>query len=478
MKRADLLLAAALLAAPAFAADRDVPAPVREALARAGVPLSAASIVVQPVEGGTPLVLHRATASMNPASVMKLLTSYAALELLGPAFTFHTDVLLAGELSGGVLQGDLVIRGGGDPKLTVERVWQLVHALRARGLREIRGDIVIDRGYFAPAPHDPGRFDNDPRRAYNVGPDALLVNFQVVNFHFIPDGALVRVVGEPDLPNVEVASRIRSAPGPCGPWRRGIQHEISEDGLIATAVFSGQFPSGCGEKTWALALFDGPRFTESVLRWTWSEAGGVLRGRVRAGPTPPAAALFYRQDSEPLADLVRDMNKFSNNVMARHLFLALSAERGAPGEARASAAVMGDWLRARGIDPSSVTLENGSGLSRDDRIRAADLASLLRSAWASPLMPELAASLPVFATDGTLKSRQGAGAAGHAHLKGGTLNGVQALAGYEIDRNARRWIVVMIVNHPNANAAQPAIDALVEWVHDRAVPAVRWPRTR
>ncbi|MGZ5074237.1 MAG: D-alanyl-D-alanine carboxypeptidase, partial [Usitatibacter sp.] len=156
----------------------------------------------------------------------------------------------------------------------------------------------------------------------------------------------------------------------------------------------------------------------------------------------------------------------------------LSAERGAPGEARASAAVMGDWLRARGIDPSSVTLENGSGLSRDDRIRAADLASLLRSAWASPLMPELAASLPVFATDGTLKSRQGAGAAGHAHLKGGTLNGVQALAGYEIDRNARRWIVVMIVNHPNANAAQPAIDALVEWVHDRAVPAVRWPRTR
>ncbi len=479
MRRALLAFAflAAALAGCAAAAERDLPAPVRAALARAGVPLSAASVVVEPVESGAPLVSHQASASVIPASVMKLVTSYAALDLLGPAFVFHTDVLLAGELSGGVLQGDLVIRGGGDPKLTVERVWQLVHALRARGLREIRGDIVIDRGYFAPAPYDPGRFDNDPRRAYNVGPDALLVNFQVVSFHFMPEGAGVRVTGEPDLPNVEIASRIRLTKEACGSWRRGIQHDITEDGLIATAVFSGQFPADCGEKTWALALFDGPRFTESVLRWIWSEAGGVLRGRVRAGPTPADATLFYRHDSEPLADLVRDMNKFSNNVMARQLFLALSAEGGAPGEASASAAIVREWLRAKSIDPSHVSIENGSGLSRDDRIRAADLAAILRSAWASALMPELAASLPVFATDGTLKDHHGAGAAGHAHLKGGTLNGVQSIAGYELDRYGRRWILVMIVNHANANAAQPAIDALVEWVHDRP-DRFMWMRPR
>ncbi|HEY4997817.1 MAG TPA: D-alanyl-D-alanine carboxypeptidase, partial [Usitatibacter sp.] len=244
---------------------------------------------------------------------------------------------------------------------------------------------------------------------------------------------------------------------------------------------SGQYPADCGEKTWALALFDGPRFTESVLRWIWSEAGGVLRGRVRAGPTPADATLFHRYDSQPLANLVRDMNKFSNNVMARHLFLALSAERGAPGEARASEAVVREWLSAKDIDATGLAIENGSGLSRDDRISAALLAALLRSAWMSPVMPELASSLPIFATDGTLKSRQGAGAAGQAHLKGGTLNGVQSIAGYESDRSGRRWIVVMILNHPNANAAQPAIDALVEWVHDRAEHEPRakaLPRTR
>jgi D-alanyl-D-alanine carboxypeptidase/D-alanyl-D-alanine-endopeptidase (penicillin-binding protein 4) len=467
MRALFLAIFLASLTAPAVGAPRELPAPVAAALARAGVPPTAASVVGEPVDAGAALVSHHAAIPMNPASVMKLVTTYAALDLLGPAFVFHTDVLLAGELAGGTLAGDLVIRGGGDPKLTVERVWQLLHELRARGLREIRGDIVIDRGYFAPIAYDPGRFDNDPRRAYNVGPDALLVNFQVVDFHFMPDGDGVRVVGEPDLPNVQIASRIRLTGEPCGSWRRGLQHDITEDGLIATAVFSGRYPADCGEKTWPLALFDGSRFTESVLRWIWSEAGGVLRGRVRAGGVPANATLFHRFDSEPLANLVRDMNKFSNNVMARHLFLALSAERGAPGEAHASEVIVREWLASRSIDAPGLAIENGAGLARDDRISAAGLAAVLRSAWMSPVMPELAASMPVFGTDGTLKARRGAGAAGQAHLKGGTLNGVQSIAGYELDRNGHRWIVVMIVNHANANAAQPAIDALVEWVHDR-----------
>jgi D-alanyl-D-alanine carboxypeptidase/D-alanyl-D-alanine-endopeptidase (penicillin-binding protein 4) len=174
-----------------------------------------------------------------------------------------------------------------------------------------------------------------------------------------------------------------------------------------------------------------------------------------------------RVESEPLANLVRDMNKFSNNVMARHLFLALSAERQGTGEARASARLVREWLEARGIDAPGFAIENGSGLSRDDRITAATMASLLRNAWTSPLMPELAASMPIFGTDGTLKSRRAASAAGQAHLKGGTLTGVQSVAGYVLDRSGRRWAVVMMVNHPKANAAQPALDALVEWVHDQ-----------
>ncbi len=468
MRRALAALLFALAAAPLCAAPRGVPKPVADALKAAGVPLSAVAVVVEPAAVGAPIVSHRAAMPMNPASVMKLVTSYAALDLLGPAFTFRTDALLAGTLHDGVLEGDLVLRGGGDPKLTYERVWQLVHQLRARGLREIRGDVVLDRSYFAPFAYDPGRFDNEPRRAYNVAPDALLVNFDAIDFTFIPAAGGVRVAAEPDLPNVKVASRIELTDGPCGAWRRNVRYDIEQVGLAASVVFSGTFAAECGERAWPLAILDAPGFFESVLRWTWSESGGRLAGRVRAGATPATARLFYRQPSEPLANLLRDMNKFSNNVMARHLFLALSAERHAGhGEAAEAAAIVRDWLAERGIDGGGLVLENGSGLSRAEQASAATLAALLRHAWSSGVMPELAASLPLYAVDGTFGRRAGGAALGRAHLKGGTLTGVQAIAGYVLDGAGQRWIAVMMVNHPNAQAARPALDALVEWVSAR-----------
>lgn len=455
---------AALLFVPALAA-AELPAPVREALARAGVPLSAVGAVVEPAEGGARLVSHQPDRPFNPASTAKLLTTYAALDLLGPAYTFKTDVLVAGELSGGVLAGNLVLKGGGDPKLTYERLWALARQLRARGLREIRGDLILDRSFFAPVAHDPAKFDGESRRAYNVGPDALLLNFKAVDFRFVPDGRGVRVVGEPDFPNVEIASRVKLAPGPCNNWRHGLKYEIEEIGLLATVFFTGTYPADCGEKAWPLALFDADRYAEAAFRWIWSEAGGRLAGKVRAGTAPADAALFLRFESEPLATLVRDVNKYSNNVMARQLFLALSAEKsGAPGEARASERILRDWLAARGIDAAGLVVDNGSGLSRAERASAATLAAVMRSAWAGPVMPELVSSLSLFAVDGTFKTRNGA-SAGQAHLKGGTLTGVQAVAGYVLDARGRRWIVVMLANHDNANRAQPAMDALVDWTY-------------
>ena len=461
-------LAAALLSISLpFAAMAELPAPVREALARAGVPESAVAAVVVPVERGTPAVSHNAEVPMNPASVMKLVTTYAALDLLGPAYTFKTDFLVTGELTAGVLEGDLYIRGGGDPKLTIDRLWLALHELRSRGIREIRGDVVIDRSWFAPAPpHDPGRFDNDPRRAYNAGADAFLVNFHAVEFRFVPDDKAVRVVAQPDLPNVEIISRIRPVPGPCTWWRGDLKHEFMENGLLATAIFSGSYPVACGENSWALTVFDAPRYGESVLRWLWSETGGKLRGKVRDGKVPADARLVVRAESDPLANLVRDMNKFSNNVMARQIFLTLSAQQPGGGEKRASARVVREWLAARGVEAPGFAIENGSGLARDDRITAGTIAALLQRAWATPLMPEIASSMPVFATDGTLKKRAGAGA-GQAHIKGGTLTGVQSMAGYVIDRSGRRWVVVMMANHAKANGAQPALDALIGWVYER-----------
>lgn len=463
------LLVAAMLLPLAARAARDLPAPVLQALAVAGVPPGAVAAVVEPVDGSAPVVSHNARVPMNPASVMKVVTTYAALDLLGPAFTFRTEAYVAGEPANGVLTGNLHIRGGGDPKLTYDRLWRMARQLRNRGLREIRGDIVLDRSYFAPVAHDPARFDNDPRRAYNAGADALLVNFNAINFRFLPDGGVVRVTAEPDLPNVEIASRLKLSTEPCVSYRRDLAHDVVEVGLLATVSFSGSYPAACGERVLPLSIFDSARFTESTLRWLWGETGGVLRGNIREGPVPADAKLFLRHESEPLANLVRDMNKHSSNVMARHLFLALSAQpRGADGEAAASARIVAAWLRGRRIEAPELVIENGSGLSRAERASAETLAAILRQAWAGVVMPEMVSSLPVLAVDGTLKSRRARGAAGRAHLKGGTLTDVQSVAGYVLDRDGRRWIVAMMINHPRAGAAQGALDALVDWTFESA----------
>ena len=456
------LLAFGLFATAAFA---DIPAPVRAALTRAGIPADAVGLVVERADGGRPLVAHRAKVPMTPASALKLVTTYAALDLLGPAFTFKTDVLASGTVQGGILDGDLILRGGGDPGLTYEKLWQLVLQLRSHGIREVDGDVILDRGFFAPVVHDPAAFDNDPRRAYNVGPDALLVNFQAIEFHFVPEGGAVRVYAEPDLPNIEIQSAIAAAPGPCDSWRRDLRQEVIDHGMLATVVFTGRIPAACGERDWSLAVLPPAPFAETLLRWLWSTTGGKLKGKVREGATPADAKLVLRHESPPLANLVRDMNKFSNNVMARNLFLALSTANGAPGESAASERVVLDWMRSRHLDADGIVLDNGSGLSREARITPAQFAALLRDAWLAAVMPEFISSMPVYGVDGTLRNRRGTGAVGEAHLKGGTLNGVHSMAGYVVDRSGARWVVVMMVNDARAGAAQPALDALVDWVH-------------
>ncbi|HEX3063654.1 MAG TPA: D-alanyl-D-alanine carboxypeptidase/D-alanyl-D-alanine-endopeptidase, partial [Usitatibacter sp.] len=394
--RAAALVAALLVAASAAAAPRGLPGPVLQALARASVPAVAVGALVEPAEEGAPVVSNQAGVAMNPASVMKLVTSFAALDLLGPAFRFHTDFLSNAPPEDGVLQGDLVIRGGGDPALTYERLWQAAHQLRARGIREIRGDIVIDRAYFAPRAFDPARFDNEPRRGYNVGADAFLVNFGAVQFTFTPEGEGVRVTAEPDLPSVEIASRVRTVPGACDAWRKDLRYDVQQNGMLALASFSGTIAADCGVRRFTLAVLDPAKYTESVLRWIWSEAGGALRGKVRAGPTPPDAALLYRQDSEPLAVLVRDMNKYSNNVMARQIFLTLATTSGSgPATTARAIDVIRRWLAARKLSMPGLVLENGSGLSRHERNSAGGLNRLLLAANASSVREEFVSSLAV-----------------------------------------------------------------------------------
>lgn len=442
----------------------EIPASVSRALEQAGIPARSVGIVVQAVDGGAPLLAHNARTALNPASAMKLLTTYAALELLGPAHTWRTDALADAAVRDGRLDGNLYLRGSGDPRLGLEQFWLLLRQIRVRGVSEISGDVVLDRSAFAVAEHDPGAFDGQPLRPYNAGPDALLVNLASIRLTLQADAArtMVRVIAETPSDGLRISNRLSLGHEGCGDWREQIRATVSGQ----TIELAGSFPAACGEKALHLMPWPADTQVDGLFRALWHELGGSFGGRVRAGRTPATASTIATQESPPLAEIIREINKYSNNVMARQLFLSLDGER--PATAEGARRQVESWLQAKGLKLPGLVVDNGSGLSRSERVSADGLAQLLRAAWQSPAMPEFIASLPLAGVDGTLRRRlNGSAAGGRAHLKTGYLEGVRAVAGYLLDQGGRRWIVVFLINDPKARLGKPAIDALLQWLAER-----------
>ena len=442
-----------------------LPAEVSAALTRAKVPREAVSLLVVDAEGRQmPRLSHRVGAAMNPASVMKLVTTFAALDLLGPAYTWRTPVYVEGAVRDGTLYGNLHFKGQGDPKLVAERLWLLLRRVQGLGIHTIAGDIVLDRSAFELARSDAASFDGEPLRPYNTAADALLLNFKSVTMTFTPDvtAGLAQVQFEPHLAGVQLQTQVPLSKGDCSDYRATLQADFADANRLR---FAGAYPASCGEKVWSVAYIDPDSFNVRAVQGLWQELGGRLGGRVREG-TAPASAPVFEFASPPLAEVIREINKFSNNVMAQQLFLTLSLPPPPASLPRAtvdaSREVLRRWWSARISANDLPVFDNGSGLSRDGRISAQGLGQLLQTAYRSPLMPELMASLPITGVDGTQKRSQ-AIATGRAHLKTGSLKDVNALAGYVHGASGKRYVLVALVNHTNANAARPVLNALVDW---------------
>jgi D-alanyl-D-alanine carboxypeptidase/D-alanyl-D-alanine-endopeptidase (penicillin-binding protein 4) len=463
-----LFFALLLASAPCFAA---IPASVAQALEAGGIPDSAVALYVHEIGAARPAVSHGAERPMNPASTMKLVTTYAGLELLGPAYTWVTEIHAAGPIQNEVLAGNLVIKGYGDPKLTLENFWLLLRNLRARGVREIRGDVLLDRTHFSTDDFDPARFDGEPIRPYNTGPDALLVNFKAVTVQFVPEpeSRSVRLVTEPVIAAIQLVNNVALTDGPCGDWVAKLRFDAQGGPEATRLVVSGPFARDCGERARSFSLLAHRPYIAALFSQLWKDVGGTLSGTIRDGPLPPGSRLVVSARSPALSEVIRDINKYSNNVMARQLFLTIGAlDGGAPGTMEKARGVIRQWLAQKGLAVPELAMENGSGLSRIERISARSMGEMLLDAFRSPTMPEFVSSMPIVAADGTMRKRlSSADVAGQAHIKGGTLNGVRAIAGYVLDARGRRVVVVLIVNHANAGNAQAAQDALLRWVYRR-----------
>ncbi len=478
-----LLGSAALETADASPDQGTMPASIQQVLTARRVPAGTYGIYVQEVGASEPLLSVNAATGFNPASTAKLLTTWLALEELGPTYSWPTEAYLNGTLERGTLRGDLILKGYGDPYFITERLWQFQQQLRMRGLRAIDGDLVIDNSYFVDEHGDPADFDGQGSRVYNVLPNALLVNFQSVQLNLLPDKTqqTVRVVAEPMPANLAIENRLKAGKSDC--WA---SIEAGQSAQSDRLIVTGTYRPNCGEFSVPRAVLTAPTYAYGVFRTLWQDSGGSLTGDLRmqsvaelnnaAGTSlaSPAAGLrqpFLRVMSPPLTDIITYINKFSNNVMARHLFLTLGAETFEPpatlAKARRAATIA---LRKNGFEFPELYLDNGSGLSRKDRISAHSMAQVLLAAAQRPWAPEFISSLALSGMDGTMRKRfKTEEIAGQAHLKTGTLNGVSAAAGYVHARSGRDFVVVIMLNYPGASygPGHEAQNALIRWVYEK-----------
>ena len=467
----NLLVVLIFLFPSALYAQQDLPLPIENALKYRKVPDQTLSVYVESLDTGEVVLSWNEAEPRNPASVEKMLTTLVALDTLGPAYTWNTDVYILGEVTDGVLDGDVLLKGYGDPYLVTERFWLLLRRIRQSGISTITGDLLIDDSHFDIGNYDPAAFDREPLRAYNVAPNAMLTNFKVVRYYFEPDVASsrVKVQLDPPLDNLLIVNQLRVANGSCRGYQRGITITPNEDASRIT--FSGRFPSGCEIYSMDRTALSHNAFTYGLFSSLWQESGGRIAGKwnnvVAQGDLEPE----FSFESLPLSDIIAKVNKHSNNVMARQLLYTLGAEAfGPPGTEAAGRKAVRQWLAGNGMDFAELRLDNGAGLSRESRMTARHLADLLRFAYQSAYMPEYLSSLALSGVDGTLSRRFRNGVlTGMAHMKTGSLNHVSSIAGYFQARSGNRYIVVMLHNHTDIHRGpgEEVQEALLRWLYEK-----------
>jgi D-alanyl-D-alanine carboxypeptidase/D-alanyl-D-alanine-endopeptidase (penicillin-binding protein 4) len=452
----------------------DLPDSISRALTGLKIPPENVSILIKRIDASEPLLSHLPEEPRNPASVMKLVTTWSALQILGPNYTWPTEVYFDGDFDGEHLRGNLGLKGHGDPFLVIEHFWNLLRTVRRIGLREIEGDLILDDSYFDVPAEDPGAFDGQPYRTYNVVPNALLTNFKAIQFFFLadPPNRRVRVTVDPDLGNLHIDNRLRLADGPCRGYQGGISFNVADPETASQIVFEGAFPAACNNYQMSRSVLHHDTYLDGLFRSIWDELGGTLQGHTSHAAVPDDARLIYTWRSPPLGEVIRSINKNSNNVMTRHLLLTIGAEkRGAPGTESNGAEVVHEFLRKQGIHDGSLVLDNGAGLSRESRISARMLVDLLDAAATDAFAPEFMASLSIAGVDGTTRNRFDDDAAGNGvmHVKTGRLDNVSALAGYAHGSDGALYALAILVNSANAHQGlgQDLEEVVMRWLHSQ-----------
>jgi len=437
---------------------RVLPPIVKQALSTGGVTERGMSVYVKNVNSPKPALAYQENTPRNPASVMKLLTTYSALGVLGPNYRWPVEIYTMGNVSGGVLHGDLIFKGYGYPEFGEQDLRRILQAVRNRGIRHIKGSLVFDNSAFRLPYKHPGSFDGKPTASYNAQPDALLFKERQGCF-VVSGGAGKPKVSCPESSRiVTVRNNLNMVNGPCR--GRPKMRAMPQGGGKIVVEFFGDYSVNFGKQR----MFNVGLFATTWKIWT-TQMGGSIGGGFIQGRTPPAAKLVHTHRSKPLREILPTINKESNNVMARQLLLSMSVKENGVGTIAGGVKVMRNWLASRGLHFPELRVENGSGLSRHSRVSAKNIGKLLDDAFHSPYRNEFMRSLAVIGVDGTLKRRMHkTEVRGRGNFKTGTLRDVRGIAGYVRASNGQTYVVSVLHNDPKARSrARKAHDEVIRW---------------
>ncbi len=446
-----------------------LPSSISQTLKRYGIPVSDISIEVRDIEGKQSILSVNSDVYRNPASVIKLLTTLAALELLGPQHQWKTRYYVDGKIRDDELVGNLVLKGGGDPFLTVDRLWSHVMTLRGLGIRNITGNLIIDNTLYDIPKHDRSAFDDAPSRLYNVGPDAALVNFSANRLVIQPLAGRISVRNEPPLEGMKLINHLKPKSGKCRDKTKGWGYRVDQNADNIEVRLEGAYSMNCGTYSISRSLLPNNEYTYRLFKQLWIQSGGTLNGYYRVSPLPKNSQLLSSHPSVPLSDLITSINKYSNNVMTRMLFLNLDAENeDDPATLSGARSKLASWLLSNNIEIPNLYVDNGSGLSRTTQITSKGIAELLELAWQSLYRPEFLSSLPLVAIDGTMRSRlRNSPLVARARIKTGSVKGVRSMAGYVIANNGKPYSVTVLIQSSNITfqKGNQIQNAVLEWLY-------------
>jgi D-alanyl-D-alanine carboxypeptidase/D-alanyl-D-alanine-endopeptidase (penicillin-binding protein 4) len=443
-----------------------LPQVINEEIRKSGISKKDISLYIKEAgKKGKLIASLNAYKTRTPASMLKVLTTYASVLKLGFDYCWPTKFYTTGRLNNGVLQGDLWVKGFGDPTLNAEDLEKIVSDIRAEGIRQIRGDIVIDRSYFEVGDKDSSGFDENLYSAYNAMPDAMMFNERVVTVCVIPKEKKVHKKHVDE--SYKVVDQLEHVNKPCRGKYSWPKVKIDKSEVIPTVFLKGKISKRCGKRNICKVITKPYMSFYYALKDRLTQEGISVSGGLKLRKIPKEARGLFTHYSDPLEEIISETAKESNNLYARHLLLLLGVQvYGTPATVQKGRDAIVEILKTKGaLGKGKLRVDNGSGLSRTAKMNAKLLAQMYDAAY-DRYGSRWMETLSIAGIDGTIKKRfRNTVVKKRAWMKTGTLRHVKNIGGYVKNRAGKFYTVVIIINSSKAKHRGAKLqDEIIKWL--------------